>query len=95
MLALLSAWLGVAALMLSLLMAFRRTWFTDTWIVVALYTAIFSLTLAGMTLWALRKEPPDGPGVTARRQQCKAGLGLSLAAIVVVYALVGRLAAGK
>ncbi len=93
MLALLSVWLGVAALVLSLAMVVHRAWFTDVWLTVALYTAVLSLTLAGVPLWALRKEPPAEPGVAARRRQCKVGIGLSVAAILIVYALVGGLAA--
>lgn len=91
----LSVWLGLAALVVAALMAVRREWLTDVGIAVALYSAIFSLTFAGMTLWALRKEPADGPGVAGRRTQCKAGAGLSVAGIIIVYALVHRLAAGK
>jgi hypothetical protein len=88
MLALLSVWLAMAALLLSGAMLVRRAWFTDVWLTVALYTAILSMTLAGMTLWALRKEPGDGLGVSGRRQQCRVGFGLSLVAIAIVYALV-------
>lgn len=92
MLALLSVWIGLVSLVLSLLMLVRRTWFTDTWLTIGLYLAIFSLTFAGMTLWALRKEQAGDPGVTARRTQCKAGIGLSLTAIIIVYVLVDQLA---
>ena len=88
MLALLSVWLAMAALIMSVAMVLHRAWFTDVWLTVALYTAILSLTLAGMTLWALRKEPATGPGVAGRRRQCQVGIGLSLAAIAIVYALV-------
>jgi len=89
MLALLSVWLSVAALAMSIAMLVRRAWFTDVWLTVTLYTAILSLTLAGLTLWALRKEPPTGPGVAGRRRQCQVGIALSLLAIAIVYALVG------
>ncbi|GMU23912.1 MAG: hypothetical protein AMXMBFR13_39890 [Phycisphaerae bacterium] len=92
MLALLSVWLGVAALLLSLVMAVWRRTFTDVWLAVALYTAIFSLTFAGMTLWSLRREPRELPAVAARRAQSRVGIGLSLTAIAVVYGLVHRLA---
>ena len=92
MLALLSVWTGLAALALALLMAIRPAWFTDVWLTVTLYTAIFSLTFAGMTWWTLRKERTQEPGIAARRTQIKVGSGLSLAAIVIVYALVHRLA---
>jgi vacuolar-type H+-ATPase subunit I/STV1 len=88
MLALISVWLGLVAVLLSAAMAVRRLWFTDAWLTVALYTAILALTLAGMALWALRKEPAAGPGVAGRRRQSKVGIGLSLTAITIVYILV-------
>ena len=80
--------MAVAALALSVAMVLHRAWFTDVWLTVALYTAILSLTLAGITWWALRKEPAAAPGVAGRRRQCQVGIGLSLVAIAVVYALV-------
>ncbi|GMV98631.1 MAG: hypothetical protein HRF43_20010 [Phycisphaerae bacterium] len=93
MLALLSVWTGLAALALAVLMLAARTWFTDAWLTVTLYTAILSLTLAGLTFWSLRKEKPgDDPGVAARRTQCRVGVGLSLTAIAIVYGLVAQVA---
>jgi hypothetical protein len=89
MLALLSVWIGLAALALAVLMAVRRSLFTDVMVPLTLYSAIFALTFAGLTLWSLRKQPAAEPGVAARRSQSFVGIALGLAAITIVYLLVG------
>jgi len=88
MLALLSVWSGLAALLVALAMLVWRPFFHDVTVVVGLYAAIFSLTFAGITLWALRSEHHDAQGVDARRTQCFVGAGLALAAICIIYALI-------
>ncbi len=87
MLSLLSAWTGLAAVIMAAVMLFRRSFFSPVWLTISVYTAIFSLTLAGMVLWALRKESAGESGVRAQRTQCYAGIGLSFVAIGVVYAI--------
>ena len=88
MLALLSVWAGMLSLAVGVLMLCWSASFTDLGVVIGLYSAIFSLTFAGITLWALRKEAKDAVGVLERRRQCYVGIGLSTVGIVVVYVLV-------
>lgn len=88
MLALLSVWSGLLAFLVAVAMLLWRPLFHDITIPIALYTAIFSLTCAGVTLWALRREYHDVEGVDARRTQCFVGCGLALAAITITYALI-------
>lgn len=88
MLALLSVWVGLGALLCSVMMLLFRSLFTDVMVVIALYAGIFSLTFAGLSLWSLRKQHRHEAGVTGQRIQCGVGIGLSLVGICVVYGLV-------
>lgn len=88
MLALLSVWLGLASMAGALAMLVYRRLFTDLWVTLTLYAAIFSLTFAGLTWWDLRRRPPDEPGVTGRRMQLRAGAAMSLCGVVLTYALI-------
>jgi hypothetical protein len=90
MLALLSVWLGLAAMLLAAVMVVRRALFHDVWITITLYTAVLALTLGGVALWALRKESREDPAVPAQRTQCFVGCGCALLAIAIVYTLVAR-----
>jgi hypothetical protein len=85
MFAFLAVWIGVAALVCSLLMATVDRLFNDVMVVVTLYTGIFSMFFAGMTLWSVRKEPAAEQGVSARRVQSWTGITLSLIATAIVY----------
>ena len=87
MLSLLSAWTALAATLMAGVMLFRRSFFSPGWLAATVYTAILSLTLAGVALWALRKEVSTEPGVRQQRSQCYAGIGLSVIAIGIVYAI--------
>lgn len=87
MLSLFSAWTGLAAMIMAGVMLFRRSFFSPGWLAITVYTAILSLTLAGIAIWALRKETITEPGVRQQRSQCYAGLGLSVIAIGIVYAI--------
>ncbi len=88
MLALLSAWTGLVALLIALGMVVYRPLFHDVTIPLTLYTAITSLSFAGITLWALRKENALEKNVDAQRTQSFVGAGCALVAITIVYALI-------
>ena len=90
MLALLSVWIGLASLLYALAIVIWRPLFSDVNISVTLYAAIFSLTLAGLTLWDLRKQPRDEPAVRARRLQAWVATVLSILSIACIYLLIMR-----
>jgi len=87
--ALASVWMGLTCLALTLGMVVYRPFFNDVMLVVLLYFGIpGTLCLAGMVLWAHRKDTSGDAGVAMRRLQCKVAIGLSLAAAAIVYLLV-------
>jgi hypothetical protein len=88
MLSLLSAWMGLAVLALALAMVFVRSLFADPLLPIALYGAALSMTLGGLVLWSHRKDAAPEPAVRAQRTQSKVGIGLSLAAVTIVYVLI-------
>jgi hypothetical protein len=90
MLALLSVWLGLASFAFASAIVLYRRLFSDVCVTFTLYAAILSLTLAGLTLWDLRKEDESTPGVPARRVQSWVGSFFSILAIAFIYLLVGR-----
>jgi len=89
MLALASVWIGLAALALSLAMVLYRPAFTDLTVTLVLYFgAPGSLCLAGLVLWAYRREDRADPGVAAQRKQAGVAIVLALVAAALVYLLV-------
>jgi hypothetical protein len=89
MLALLSVWISLAALLLSLGMVMYRPWFNDYTIpLVVMFGAPGGLCLAGMVLWNYRHDSSEAAAVAAQRLQARVAIGLSLAAAGIVYALV-------
>lgn len=88
MLALLSVWLGLASLAYAVAIVVHRPLFTDVGVAATLYSAIFSLTFAGMTWWSLRKDGSGVPGVRARRAQAGVGSCLSLVGVAIIYLLI-------
>jgi hypothetical protein len=85
MLSLLSVWTGLAAAIMAVFMQFRRSLFHPIFLTITVYTAIFSLTMAGVALWALRKHTAGEQGVRGQRVQCYVGIGLALFAVAIVY----------
>ncbi len=86
MLALLSVWLGLASLVMSLVMVLYRPAFHDVLLLVEMYFACpLSLMFGGLLLWATRKEKSQN---AAPRLQAKVGIALALVAAVLVYGLV-------
>lgn len=89
MLALASVWMGLAVLALSAAMVVYRPVFTDLTVLLVLYFGSpGSLCLAGLVLWAYRKEEGSDPGIAAQRKQAKVAIGLALVAAAIVYLLV-------
>jgi hypothetical protein len=90
MLALLSAWAGLAAMVLALAMLVRRGLFGDVLLTITLYAGALALTLGGIALWALRKESRTDPGVRAQQTQCYIGCACALVGIAIVYGLIAH-----
>lgn len=89
MLALTSVWIGLAAFALSVAMVVYRPVFTDLTVTLVLYFGSpGSLCLAGLVLWAYRKEDRADPGVSAQRKQARVAIFLAIAAAAIVYLLV-------
>jgi hypothetical protein len=94
MLALASVWIGLACLVLSLVMVVYRPAFTDVtiWLVLWLGSP-GALCLAGLVLWAHRKDECIEAELAAQRAQCKVAIVEALLAAGIVYALVFNAAA--
>jgi hypothetical protein len=90
MLALVSVWLALLSLLLSLAMLAYRPAFTDISVVLVLYFgAPGAMCLAGLTLWAHRNEDSaNDPGLAGRRVQSKTAIVLAIAAAAIVYGLI-------
>ncbi len=89
MLAFLSVWIAVACLLASMTMLLYRPAFTDfnVWFVLWLGSP-GAVALAGMVLWAHRKDKDDDPGLAGQRLQCKVAIGMALVAAAIVYGLI-------
>ncbi len=88
MLALMSVWIGMAALVLAATMLFYRPAFTDWTVTLVLYFGSpGAMCFAGLVLWAYRKEDSTDTGLAARRLQAKVAIALALAAAAIVYLL--------
>ena len=89
MLAFLAVWISLSALGLAVGMAVYRPLFTDIAIVAVLYFGSpGAMCLAGLVLWAHRKENSADPGRANQRLQSKVAMGLSLVAAAIVYWLI-------
>ncbi len=89
MLSLASVWIALASFVLAVAMLIYRPAMTDVTILLVLYFGSpGALCLAGLTLWAYRKDMGDDPGVAARRIQAKVAIGLAIVAAAIVYALI-------
>ena len=89
MLALLSVWISLASLIVAVVMVLYRPAFNDALIpLVVMFGSPGALAMAGIVLWAYRKEPDDDPGIRAQRVQAKFAITLSLIAAAIVYLLV-------
>ncbi len=89
MLALASVWIGLASLLVAGTMLALRATFSNTGVILVLYFGSpGALCLAGLVLWAHRKEDSSDPGVSAQRLQAKVAIVLGLIAAGIVYALI-------
>jgi hypothetical protein len=89
MLALTSVWMGLATLALSMAMLLYRPAFTDGTVTFVLYFGSpGALCLAGLVLWAHRKDDRAEPGVSAQRLQAKIAIVFALLAAAIVYLLI-------
>lgn len=89
MLALLSVWLGMISLFLSVAMMVYRPAFTDATVTAVLwFGAPGAFCFAGLTLWAHRYDGKDDLGIVARRIQAKAAIGMGVVAAAIVYTLI-------
>lgn len=89
MLALISTWIALPTFVLSLVMLLYRPAFTDLNILLVLYFGSpGAMCLAGLVLWAYRKETSGDPGLAAQRVQAKVAIGLAFIAAAIVYGLV-------
>jgi len=89
MVALSSVWLGLATLLVAVGMLVYRPWMTDYTVPFVLWLgAPGAMCLAGLVLWAYRKETSEDKGIVAQRLQAKVAIGLALLGAAIVYGLI-------
>ena len=89
MLALGSAWIGLATLGIAVTMLVYRPALTDLTLTLVLYFgAPGAMCLGGLVLWAHRKDDDPDLGLKARRLQSKVGIALAIVAAAIVYGLI-------
>lgn len=89
MAAFVSVWMGLGTFGVAAVMLLWRETFTDFYVWLVLWLgAPGTMCLAGLVLWANRKQNPEEPGVGPQRLQCKVAIGLALAAAAIVYGLI-------
>lgn len=82
-------WISVVSLTMAVAMLIHRPVLTDITIVFVLYFgAPGAMCLAGLVLWAHRKDDGRDPGVRARRLQAKVGISLAVLSAAIVYSLI-------
>ena len=90
MLALASVWIALGVFLLAVAMFLYRPVFNDLTVTLVVYFGSpGALCLAGLVLWAYRKERSGDPGVAAQRVQAKFAITLAVLAAAVIYLLVG------
>lgn len=77
MLALLSVWIALGALIVSVAVVFYQADDRETVVTLLPYTIALSATFAAAVLWGLRKAPRDEPGVSGQRLQAVASIVLN------------------
>ena len=89
MLALASVWIGLLTLLLAVGIVVHRPWMTDLTVLLVLYFGSpGAMCLAGLVLWAHRKEGNEDAGLQGQRRQAKIAIGMSLVAAAIVYLLI-------
>jgi hypothetical protein len=83
--------MGLACLAFTGIMVIWRPAFNDFTVWLLLWLACpGTMCIAGLVLWAYRKQDVDEPGVRAQRIQCWVAIALATVAAAVVYLLVVR-----
>lgn len=77
MVALLSVWIALGALIVSVAVVFYPSQDRETVVTLLPYTIALSATLAAAVLWALRSRPGAEPGVAGQRVQAIAAIVLN------------------
>ena len=89
MLAFSSVWIGMVSLVAALVMVIHRPAFHDLPVTLVLwFGSPGAMCLAGLVLWAYRKEESEDPGIAGQRLQAKVAIGLAVSAAALVYALI-------
>jgi hypothetical protein len=84
MLALLSVWIAVGALVTSIVLILYRSGPREEVLTLLPYTVAFSATLAAAVLWACRKRPAAERGVAGQRLQGIAALVINSVTFAVL-----------
>ena len=87
MLALLSAWIGLAMTLVSLAMVVYRPLFNDALLPVVLYGAVTAIALGGLVLMRKSKTGEDENAVRGQRVQAKVGIALGIVSYMIVFVL--------
>lgn len=88
-LALAGVWIALLTLGLSVAMLIYRPAMTDLTVLLVLYFgAPGALCLAGLVLWAHRKDNSADPAIAAQRVQAKVAIALAILAAAIVYGLI-------
>ena len=89
MLAFFSVWIGMMSLVAALVMVIYRPTFHDIPVTFVLWLGSpGAMCLAGLVLWAYRKDESGDPGIDGQRLQAKVAIGLAISAAALVYALI-------
>ena len=85
-----SVWLGFSCCAASVWMVVQRRTLGQFELLTPLnlYGCCLAMTLGAVVLWGYRKRDSSEPGIAQQRLQAKVGIGLSLAAVTVVYLLI-------
>lgn len=94
MFAVLSVWIALGALVMSIITIFRPDRSADLVVTLLQYTIALSATLAACVLWWLRTREADEPGVSGQRLQAIVALVInSLTFAILLFALLDPLQA--
>ncbi len=89
MLAFFSVWIGAMSLVAALVMVIHRPTFHDIPVTFVLWLGSpGTMCLAGIVLWAYRKDESEDSGIAGQRLQAKVAIGLAVGAAALVYALI-------
>lgn len=84
MIALLSVWIAIGALVTTIVTAATHWGGRETAMMLLPYTYALSATLAAAVLWAYRKRRGQEPGVAGQRTQAVAAIGINTVALAIL-----------